>query len=589
MPIEAQLFIDDGTNGMVSVRNTSGGTLGNYDNTNIAIALFVDGNIMIEGTYDNQAAEVQLTGNISKSTAGIFTTSGDEVFVSAPNPTITTDMNQRISGAFTATTTPSVTNNEFNNLIVHKTATRYIDLAGSIEVKNTIRFTNSGRIRTDIAGHTNDGSAYPYEVYIKNGAANAIVGNSSGNGATEKYIEGKLRRRITSSGVYYFPVGVAPTSLDGMESFELNFSANPNTDFLGYIKPATIVPITRNILCDVGKDPGPGQQNFSGCVGSPDGIKDFYYLEPSLDLSHEWVVTPSGASGGYAYGITLHPGNLLDVNNATNYYTIPASCGTPYQNQRVRVITKDGIVGGDNQTAPSSGGNYAPFAPLKSYLWCQFDNADLDITLLNQTAFSSFRIHGTQLNSQTVLPVELISLIAEPINNTYVNVSWSTASELNNKGFEVLRSTDGIQYTKVGFVYGNGTTNLQHNYAFDDYDVQPEKLYYYKLKQIDLNETYKYSYIVSAKLTAAENEFSVSEIYPNPVYNVAYINIFAPAAEVLTYSSYNAIGQEIKNNLIHLQKGYNKVEINTSDLAIGTYIVRLNFSDNSISKKIIKK
>ena len=110
LPAKAQLFIDDGTNGTLSIRNAASGTLGSYDNTNTTVALFVDGNITIEGTYDNNSCESQLTGNISKTASAIFTSTGDEVFVSAPNATITTSSNQRNTGTFTGT-------NDFYNLI----------------------------------------------------------------------------------------------------------------------------------------------------------------------------------------------------------------------------------------------------------------------------------------------------------------------------------------------------------------------------------------------------------------------------------------------------------------------------------------
>ncbi len=578
--IFAQLFIDNGTNGTLSIRNASSGTLASYDNTNSTVALFVDGDITVKGTYDNQATETQLTGNISNS--GTFTTTGDEVFVSAPNATITTSINQRITGSFTST-------NDFYNLITHKAATQIVDLANNVEVENTIKFNNSGRIRTDVAGHTNDGSAYPYEIYLKNGATSSLVGNSTGNGATEKYFEGKLRRKVTSTGTYYYPIGVAPASLDGMEAFELNFTSNPNMDFLGYIKPAAVAPITRNVLCDVGKDPGPGMQTHNGCVGSPDGIYDWYYLETSMDLSHEWVATPSGGTSGYAYGITLHPGSVLDPNNASSYYTIPTACGSPYQNQRLRIVVKDGVVGGNAQFFPTIGGYMAPWNHLGPvYLWCSFDNTDLDITLNNQTSFSTYRIHGTSLSSNTALPVELVYLKAEPINNSYIKVSWQTASEINNKGFEVIRSTDGTNFTSIGFVNGNGTSSLPHDYSFNDYNVQPDMLYYYKLKQLDFDGSSSLTYTVSAKLTGTD-VFSVSDVYPNPADGDAFVNIVAPDSGELLFSLYNVIGQQENAVKINLEKGLNKVRITDISLAKGTYIARFEFNNTTTSKKIIKK
>lgn len=577
LPSRAQLTI--GANGLLHIQNASGGTLGSYDNTNAGVALFVDTSIIINntGTYTNNATETQLTGSITNN--GTFTTTGDEVFVSAPNATITTDIKQRISGTFTGT-------NDFYNFITQKPATKFVELAANTDVANTIKFNNSGRIRTDIVGHADNGSAYPYEIYLKNGATNSLVGASTGNGATEKYIEGKLRRNATAIGSFNYPIGVDPAFLDGMEAFDLNFTANPNMDFVGYIKPAVVAPIIRNVLCDVGKDPGAGNDPFSNCNGLPDGIFDWYYLETSMDLSHEWVATPSGTTTGYNYGITLHPGGILDTKNSPNqYYTIPAGCGATYKDQRIRLIAKDGIVGGNAQVGP---GNWAPWTHLTTYIWCQFDNTDLDLTLNSQTSFSTYRIHGTQLNSQTALPVELISLKAEPINNEFIKVSWATASELNNQGFEVLRSTDATNYTSIGFVNGNGTTNQEHQYLIDDHDVQADVLYYYKLKQVDFNGTYNYTYVVSAKLKKT-TDFTISDIYPNPIITEGYVNIFSPIATKLIYSIYNPIGQEIGTKNIQLDKGSNKVVLTDYNLANGVYLIRFNYNDNIITKKLIKQ
>ncbi|MFN8239089.1 MAG: T9SS type A sorting domain-containing protein [Chitinophagales bacterium] len=576
LSIQAQLFIDNGTNGIIYIGNVSGGTPGSYDNTGAGITLFVDGDITNEGTYDDQSSELQLTGNLTNS--GTFTTTGDIVFVSAPNATITTSINQRISGIFTGT-------NDFYNLITQKNATQYVDLTNNIEVENILKFNNSGRIRTDVAGHTNDGSAYPYEIYLRNGSTSSLVGHSTGNGATEKYIEGRLRRKATSTGIYYYPIGVAPNYLDGMESFELNFTANPNMDFVGYLKPGTQAPLNRNILCDVGKDPGIGSQQFPGCSGTPDGIFDWYYLEAPMDLSHEWIVTPSGSTSGYNYGITLHPGNLLDVNNAANYYTIPAGCGAPYQTQRLRVVAKNGVIGGSQQVGP---GNWAPWGHISAYIWCQFDNADLDISLNSQTSFSTFRIHGTSISSNTALPVELVELKATPVNNDYIRVSWTTASELNNQGFEIFRSADGTNFSSIGYVNGNGNSNQVHQYSFDDRNTQTGITYYYKLKQIDFNSAYKYTYIVSANLTPSD-KFTINDIYPNPTTSASYVNIYSPTQNTLSYSMYNELGQEINTQKVELEKGYNTIALSSSALAKGTYIVSFLYEDRHYYKKAMKQ
>ena len=62
------------------------------------------------------------------------------------------------------------------------------------------------------------------------------------------------------------------------------------------------------------------------------------------------------------------------------------------------------------------------------------------------------------------LPVELISFKADYFENL-VHLSWSTATELNNSGFEVERKTDNNNWQKISFVSGNGTTTETVSYT----------------------------------------------------------------------------------------------------------------------------
>jgi hypothetical protein len=117
-------------------------------------------------------------------------------------------------------------------------------------------------------------------------------------------------------------------------------------------------------------------------------------------------------------------------------------------------------------------------------------------TLTNQTSFSTFRLHSTNPSSST-LPVEFLGLSAIA-NNNCIQLDWSTASELNNSGFEVFRSIDGISFEKIAFIDGQGnSTNIQ-TYDYLDCNIQRGFRYYYQLKQLDFNGEFSYSDIVSA-------------------------------------------------------------------------------------------
>src|SRR5690606_746651 len=91
------------------------------------------------------------------------------------------------------------------------------------------------------------------------------------------------------------------------------------------------------------------------------------------------------------------------------------------------------------------------------------------------------------------IPVTLSSFIASYLLEN-VTLNWSTASETNNYGFEIERSTNKKDWRLVGFKEGNGTTTEEHSYSFVDdlFGVNSYKLYY-RLKQIDFNGSFEYS------------------------------------------------------------------------------------------------
>ncbi len=96
---------------------------------------------------------------------------------------------------------------------------------------------------------------------------------------------------------------------------------------------------------------------------------------------------------------------------------------------------------------------------------------------------------GEIAKSDNLLPVELASFTAT-VNDNEVRLSWQTATETNNGGFEIERLQDSWQ--NVGFVEGHGTTTNEQNYSFIDKNLSPGK-YQYRLKQIDYDVSFKYS------------------------------------------------------------------------------------------------
>lgn len=91
------------------------------------------------------------------------------------------------------------------------------------------------------------------------------------------------------------------------------------------------------------------------------------------------------------------------------------------------------------------------------------------------------------------LPVEMSSFKAYALQD-HNRIEWTTLSEVNNSGFEGQKSKDGVTWEKALWIWGNGTTNEIHNWAWEDYDYYTYN--YYRIKQVDYDGSFEYSDII---------------------------------------------------------------------------------------------
>lgn len=169
------------------------------------------------------------------------------------------------------------------------------------------------------------------------------------------------------------------------------------------------------------------------------------------------------------------------------------------------------------------------------------------------------------------IPVKLISFTGYVTNNQNI-LNWSTANETNNKQFEIERSNDGINFQKIGSIQGKGNTISIHHYFFEVNN--PAKGYnYYRLKQIDRNDTYSYSTIVTLQNNMSEK----IQVYPTVTRNNLYIS---GAIQKSHYIIVNALGQ------IVLSGKYNYNEpIIVNGLAKGLYSIKIENSTHRFIKE----
>ena len=121
-------------------------------------------------------------------------------------------------------------------------------------------------------------------------------------------------------------------------------------------------------------------------------------------------------------------------------------------------------------------------------------------------------IDGCMISSG-LLPVELVDFDAE-VRNDLIHLSWSTASEINNEGFEIERSTDGRNFDFIAFAEGHGNTTIMKDYSYKDDNVKEGQTYYYRLRQVDFDGAFEYSQVVAANLQITETV--AGNFYPNP-------------------------------------------------------------------------
>jgi hypothetical protein len=96
--------------------------------------------------------------------------------------------------------------------------------------------------------------------------------------------------------------------------------------------------------------------------------------------------------------------------------------------------------------------------------------------------------------SKWPLPVTLFYFTAESEESKAI-IKWGTKCEIENRGFEILKSSNAVDFEKIGWVDGHGTTSLEQNYTFED--TRSCETIYYALKQIDIDGKSEKSPIVS--------------------------------------------------------------------------------------------
>lgn len=193
--------------------------------------------------------------------------------------------------------------------------------------------------------------------------------------------------------------------------------------------------------------------------------------------------------------------------------------------------------------------------------------------------------------------IATFNAVTMPVNLMYFNatkegeqvrLSWATASERNNKNFEVQRSADGITYTTIGTVNGYGNSSVTRYYALLD-APEAHPVWYYRLKQNDLNGTYTYSNV--AEVSSEENEASLISVLPNPFSDQIRISVAGNTVGTLTYRITNASGLLLTTGYENTNNNQGSFVLvnNTGSWPLGIYIMQVQYLNRNYCFKLIKK
>lgn len=306
---------------------------------------------------------------------------------------------------------------------------------------------------------------------------------------------------------------------------------------------------------------------------SDQGTKHFQAIGFKFPSANSFYVNSNDAN--YTFTGTQHitwvvnrtaaPVNYKGLDGST--YTLTADGGYNVWVGNTRLVSTGSVVLGEGATK-SNDVQIKDFRIRLTTSW----SANSSISFKN-LAIGYIPSDGTG----EVLPVKLSQFQAKA-NHSNIQLNWQTESENNAAYFNVTRSTNGIDFSKIGQV---AAANKASSYRYTDFS--PAKgLNYYQLEQVDRDGKSEKSAIVSAYAALRSSDFSIT----NSSTNEIGLSIFTEKAETAQITLSNISGQLLANSKVQLSKGQNSVSIPCSYK--GLVLVSVSTNEGSSTKKTIK-
>ena len=244
------------------------------------------------------------------------------------------------------------------------------------------------------------------------------------------------------------------------------------------------------------------------------------------------------------------------------WVNITLSTPFPYDN------TKNLLIAVDENTPASDGTRFTGTSVSSRVLHYRNNTTNPD-PASPPTGAVAGTLGNIRINGLSAITPVVFSTFEAGLQNEQIVLQWQTVTEINNKGFEVQQSYDGINFSDVAFVKSkslNGNSNQLLSYSFTV--INNKKQTFYRLKQVDNDGKYAYSKII--KVHADKNEKQlIQKVYPNPANNKLYILRTLEDNTLLSLRIIDAVGKPVYNNQY---KAYTPtIELTIATLPKGIY------------------
>lgn len=326
--------------------------------------------------------------------------------------------------------------------------------------------------------------------------------------------------------------------------------------------------------------------------------------DPVVDIRNNILVnrqTTSGTGSSYAIGLgsSSFTNLTLDYNNyhvagANGQLAVTGSIGATGTGTNYNVFSafktatgKDVHSINDSTRFVSTANLHLATGTLGNIIYSGTPIAGITTDIDGDARVPLYPYIGADENTTSPLPVKLTSFVATAKANGAL-LNWITASEINNKGFEVERSVDGRNFLFVDFVKGAGNSTRTLSYSLTDAKAFAlSNVVYYRLKQVDFDGKSTYSNVVRVSKTAGE--VNALSLFPNPYatdYSISFtaINDGKASVEMLDIQ-----GKTVASFDADIISGANTLSIvETADMKPGIYFVRITVNGEVQTLKLVK-